>query len=270
MESAANKAITPFANPFAGGPGWELKYTYTSRNFKGINKIWEESGDKERDKKIARIISNGIFMTSVQVYQSGIVSMGLDNLKKKLNLLSRGFFLIKHTIEHDNKSLPIYTIGPASCEEALEVQYRTNFYKRYSLTQVLKVLSVNQLCVRLFKDNYVKVNYNVMNPFTAEIEFINRKYGNPYENRDKAVKLSVISLRNYDVEQEEFVRQIPKVKENTIIIAHDLSAVEKHTELLNDNFRVTTDTSLFKDKVSEILYKAEGGRLVKQTTTIFE
>ncbi len=273
MNESQKVVNSPFANPFAGGPGWKLNLVFTSRYAK-VNKIMDSSSDPERDVKIAKIVNNGIFMTAVQVMQTGAFSMSMDNLKKKMNLLSRGYFLVKHTIEHDNKVLPVYTVGPA-CSDHPDlqsiVQVRNNFYKRYSLTNVLHILSVNQFCVRLFKENYVKVNYKVIEPYAAEVEFINRKYGNPYDNRDKRHKVSIISLRNYDVEREEFVRQLSKATDKTIVIAHDLSSIKENAvRLMDERFSITTDDMLFREKLTDAFYVPVDGRLVPQKITIFE
>lgn len=266
------KPTSKFSNPFSGGSGWEIEYTLTSKKWPGVQKIWEE-GNRERDPYIAKLIDNCKFITSVQIYQTGMMGCGVDNLKKRLNLLSRGYYLIKHNIKHDSVVLPIYSIGPSSCIEDLTREYKHNYYKKYSLTQVLKMLTVNQLFVKLIKNNYVRTDFRTESPFAAELEILNRKYGSLLENKDKIIKMPVISIRNYENEWNEIQRQISKVDRKTIVIAHNMNVVQEMLPLIQNNvdcFRFTTDEILFKEQLSDAFYKVTNGQIVKERITVFD
>lgn len=267
MNSANNNANSN-KSPFAGGPDWKIEYKNTSKKWEGVYKIWEE-GNRERDPKIAQLLYNCTFMTSVQIHQ--VLSLGkpysIYSLKKRLNYLSRGSYILKHIIRYEKQLFPVYTIGPGSCIEDIDIDYENNFYKNYSLTKVLKTLTINQLFVRLLESSYAKINNNTLAPYDGEIEYINRSY-EISKNRDKINILNVISVRNYDSEYEEIEREINKINKKTIIIASSYESIERIAGNITNNditlFRFTTDELLFKEPLNSAFYYIDNNNELKR------
>lgn len=264
---------TSYKSPFAGGPGWKVEYKYTSKKWEGVYKIWEE-GNRERDPKIAQLLYNCTFMTSVQMHQVLNLdnSYSINSLKKRLNYLSRGSYILKHIIRCEKHLYPIYTIGPGSCISDIDIDYENNFYENYSLTKVLKTLTINQLFVRLLKSSYARINCNTLAPYDGEIEYINRSY-DISKNRDKINTLNIISVRNYDSEYEEIKREINKIGKKTIIIGTSYESIERIAGSITNNdetlFRFTTDELLFKEPLNNAFYYINNNKLKHEHINVF-
>ena len=252
-------------SPFSGGLGWELKLKIVPTKWTGVEKIFEESSDKERDIKLVKYIYNCQFLTAVQIMQAPIWQMYTGVDKKYINLLARGGYLVKHNIFNKGSVLPIYSAGPGAYFKNISDTYKTNFYRNYGLTTVLKILSVNQLFLRMLKFAYARISFNILPPYTAEIYYIEKRHGPYLENKDKEKTLRLISLRNYTSDVAEMKRQLPKVDDKAVIIAHDLTVLEELTQVLadKDNFRYTSDGILFREKLANAFYMYNNKKMVQ-------
>ena len=86
-------------SPFAGGSDFEIKFTYVSRNWSGVMKLWKESENRQRDKKLATLLNDVLFLTGIQMLQTGYFHESPNMAKKKINKLARAGYLLKHKIK---------------------------------------------------------------------------------------------------------------------------------------------------------------------------
>lgn len=246
-------------SPFSGDIGWEIQYANISRYWQGVDKLWQESDTRKRDKQIATLLYDVIFLTGIQLVNTNIFTEALSTAKKKINKLSRSGYLLCHRLVQGNKEIPIYSVGPAAFKEDLSNRaYHHAFYKEYGTTKVLKILSVNQLFVRLMKNFYVKQDFGVLPPYTSNMQILSKKVGNPIENRDKIIKYHVISIRDYNADIEDMIRQLPKIEDKAIVICSSQKVLnEIHKTVQNmSNLRFTTDDRLFRCPLSSAFFQA--------------
>lgn len=263
------KSVMPA--PFEGGEGWGIQYAEIGKHWKGVDKLWQESDDRSRDKQIALLLSDIKFLTGVQLSQTNLFSNSIMQVKKKLNLLSRGGYLLSHKLI-GNKTIPFYSVGPAAYKEDLKKDYKYEFYKKYGTTEVLKILSVNQLFVKFTKNFYIKEDLSVLPPYTTEIHILPKKLGNPLANQDKAITMPVISIRNYESDIENMKRQLPKIEEKVIVICATNEVLASiHSSIKgNNNIRVTTDERLFRMPLSSAFMEASLKNYEEVKVSLFE
>ncbi len=257
--------------PFAGGAGWEIQYTKIGKHWQGVDKIWQESDKRKSDRQVALLLSDLLFLTGVQLSQTNIYQYNTAQTKKKINLLSRGGYLLSHKLI-GSKTIPFYTVGPAAYKEDLKRDYVHGFYTRYGTTDVLKILSVNQLFIRFMKNFYVKEYLTVLPPYTAIMHILPKKYGNPTENQDKTITMPIISVRNYESDIENIKRQLPKLEDKAVIIcATDDILASIHSSIKgNDNLRITTDDRLFRMPLSSAFFTANSEGYEEVTVGLFD
>ena len=147
------------------------------------------------------------------------------------------------------------------------------FYKNYSLTKALKILSINQLFLRLLDSSYAKISHEALNPYDGRIEYLSRKFKNISENREKINTLNIISLRDYSNEYSELERQIGKVDKKTIIIANSYASIERIAGSIKNNahlFRFTTDELLYKESLNKAFYYIDANQIKLENIKVFE
>lgn len=238
--------------PFEGGTGWKVEYASIGKHWNGIDKIWQESDNRIRDKQLAQLLSASIFMTGVQVSQANVTPYNTIKTKKLLNKLSRGGYLLAHKL-NGSKVIPFYSVGPAAYKEDLKNDYIYEFYKKYGTTEVLKILSVNQLFIRFMKYYYIKEEFPVLPPYTSVVHLIPKKYGNPMENQNKMFSIPIMSIRNYEYDINNMKRQLSRTEEDKalIICANEKIMTDIHSTIKDNNkIRITTDDRLFKTPLS--------------------
>ncbi len=260
----------PLPSPFTGGVNWEIEYAKIGKHWYGVDKLWQESDSRSRDKQIAMFLSDLIFMTGIQLSQTNIYPYEAPQIKKKINILARSGYLLSHKLI-GGRTIPFYSVGPAAHKEDLKKDYVHEYYTKYGTTEVLKILSANQLFVRFMKNFYIKQDFNVLPPYTSVIHIIPKKYGNPVENQDKVIKMPVISIRNYEADMENMIRQLPKIEDKAIVIcATDNVLASIHNAIKgNDKIRVTTDDRLFRMPLSSAFMVANISDYEEVTVSLF-
>jgi hypothetical protein len=260
-------------SPFAGGPDFEIKFTYVSRNWSGVMKLWKESENRQRDKKLATLLNDVLLLTGIQMLQTGYFHESPNMAKRKINKLARAGYLLKHKIKRGNAEIPFYSVGPAAfIEDLSKEEYKHAFYRQFGITNVLKTLSVNQLYVKLMKNNYIKSETSVLPPYTARFRVLPKKHGNPVDNKEKIENYSIISIRNYDADTEEMKRQLPKNDDRAIVICASNKVLERiHSSIRHmDNYIYTTDQRLFSQPLSSAFLKSTPTGYEELSTEIFE
>lgn len=243
-------------NILGGGNGWKVRFIEPHINRrKGANcrvDLWEY-GNEIRDSRLAGLIYRCKFLAAHQICSTYFWGSNKTTAKRRLDILANSRYLLRHEILHADGSLhlPFYSIGPAAFISDLEgADYDMNFLQ-YSIIDVLKILSVNQLFMNLTRSAFVKINYNTVPPFTAEISMISKKYGRLEGYEDKTVAFKVISIRNFDSDFEYIKENLVECRnERLMVIACDKRTMKRFMPFAPPDCKLTYDDELLLEKIS--------------------
>ncbi|GBF34587.1 hypothetical protein DCCM_3706 [Desulfocucumis palustris] len=181
-------------------------------------------------------------------------SNNMENGDKSLKKLGKKGYLLRHVLKNKNKTMVIYTLGPAGCK-LLNKPYQPNWWARVELKEILKILVFNQLYLRIHHSMDSKA-LQAPYPLTSVIIINNREF-------------PVLVVRG-DI--GEIAREVRWADLNrAMVICEEHEQIEKIALNINIPARFTTDYELCFKSLNEAFYSynREADTVEKETVDIF-
>ncbi len=225
---------------------WEPNWTIVRSNAKYPNYRQIES---ERENNILQAVAAIGLIGRAQLSRIFFPDNNKRYVQQKLKNMVRTYKLIRHEINKNNNSIPVYTLGPAS-SEALGIEYDVNYWLKYETKDVLKRLVFFQFYSNLKNQLPVKL-YPAPIPYSGTIEMNNKMY------------FVYVARGNINDILNAFKWNEPK--ERVIIITESLIHIQPLNAFVSEiKTRVVLDRDL-KEPFEKMFYKWEEGEWKNST-----